>query len=40
MKKIKVEMNTPIYLGLLSVLETSKALMFEFWYVYVKSKCQ
>ena len=40
MKKIKVEMNTPIYLGLLSVLETSKTLMFEFWYVYVEPKYQ
>ena len=33
-------MNTPIYLGLLSVLETSKTLMFEFWYVYVEPKYQ
>ena len=31
MKKIKVEMNKPIYLGL-SILEISKSLMYEFWY--------
>ena len=31
MKKTKVEMNKPIYLGL-SILEISKSLMYEFWY--------
>ena len=31
MKKTKVKMNKPIYLGL-SVLEISKTLMYEFWY--------
>ena len=30
MKKTKVKMNKPIYLGL-SILETSKALMYELW---------
>ena len=30
MKKAKVKMNKPIYLEL-SILETSKALMYEFW---------
>ena len=29
MKKIKVKMNEPVYLGL-SILETSKTLMYEF----------
>ena len=30
MKKIKVKMNKPVYLGL-SILEISKTLMYEFW---------
>ena len=37
MKKTKVKMNQPIYLGL-SVLEISKILMYEFWYDYIKPK--
>ena len=37
MKKVKVKMNKPIYLGL-SILEISKATIYEFWYDYVKSK--
>ena len=37
MKKIKVKMNKPIYLGL-SILEISKILMYEFWYDYMKLK--
>ena len=37
MKKNKVKMNKPIYLGL-SILEISKILMYEFWYDYMKSK--
>ena len=37
MKKIKVKMNKPIYLGL-SILEISKILMYEFWYDYLKPK--
>ena len=37
MKKTKVKMNKPIYLGL-SILEISKILMYEFWYDYIKSK--
>ena len=32
MKKTKVKMNKPIYLGL-SILEISKILMYEFWYI-------
>ena len=41
MKKTKVKMNKPIYLGLsiLSVLKISKILMCEFWYDYMKPKC-
>ena len=31
MKKIKVKMNKPAYLGL-GILETSKILIYEFWY--------
>ena len=38
-KKIKVEMNKPVYLGL-STLETSKTLMYEFWYDFIKSMYQ
>ena len=37
MKKAKVKMNKPIYLGL-SILEISKTLMYEFWYDYMKPK--
>ena len=37
MKKIKVEMNKPPYLGL-SILEISRTLMHEFWYDYMKPK--
>ena len=37
MKKTKVKMNKPIYLGL-SILEISKTLMYEFWYYYMKPK--
>ena len=38
-KKMKVEMNKPVYLGL-STLETSKTLMYEFWYDFIKSMYQ
>ena len=38
-KKIKVKMNKPVYLGL-SILEITKTLMYEFWYDYIKPKCQ
>ena len=37
MKKTKVKMNKPIYLGL-SILEISKTLTYEFWYDYIKPK--
>ena len=37
MKKTKVRMNKPIYLGL-SISEISKILMYEFWYDYMKLK--
>ena len=37
MKKTKVRMNKPVYLGL-SILEISKILMYGFWYDYMKSK--
>ena len=37
MKKTKVKMNKPIYLGL-SILEISKTLMYEFWHDYMKPK--
>ena len=39
MKKIKVKMNKPVYLGL-SILEISKTLMYEFWYDYIKPQYQ
>ena len=37
MKKVKVKVNKPIYLGL-CILEISKIIMSEFWYDYVKNK--
>ena len=37
MRKVKVKMNKPIYLGL-SILDISKITMYEFLYDYVKSK--
>ena len=37
MKKTKVKMNKPVYLGL-STLEISKTPMYEFWYDYMKPK--
>ena len=37
MKKTKIKMGKPIYLGL-SILEISNALMYEFWYDYMKPK--
>ena len=35
MKKTKVKMNKPVYLGM-SILDISKNLMCEFWYDYIK----
>ena len=37
MKKTKVKMNKPVYLGL-SILDISKTLMHEFWYYYMKPR--
>ena len=37
LKKTKVKMSKPIYLGL-SILEISEILMYEFWYDYIKPK--
>ena len=37
MKKTKIKMNKPIYLGL-SILDISKTLMYEFQYDYMKPK--
>ena len=37
MKRTKVKMNKPMYLGL-SILKISKLLMYEFWYDYMKPK--
>ena len=37
MKKVKVKMDKPIYLGL-SILEISKTIMYEFWYDCMKRK--
>ena len=37
MKKTKVKMNRPIYIGM-SILEIRKILTYEFWYDYIKPK--
>ena len=37
MKKTKVKINKSVYLGM-SILDISKALMYKFWYDYVKPK--
>ena len=37
MKKTRIKMNKPLYLGA-SVLDINKILMFEFWYDYLKPK--
>ena len=37
MKKTRVKMNKPLYLGA-SILDISKTLMYEFWYDYLKPK--
>ena len=38
-KKTRAKMNKLIYLGM-SILDTSKVLMYEFWYDYIKPKYQ
>ena len=38
-KKTEIKMNKPIYLGL-SILYISKTLMYNFWYSYIKPKCE
>ena len=37
MKKTKVKMNKPVYLGM-SILDIRKTLMYEFWYDDLKPK--
>ena len=37
MKKARVKMTKPLYLGL-SILDISKILMYEFWYDYISPK--
>ena len=37
MKKTKVKMNKPIYLGM-SISDINKTLMYKFWYGYIKPK--
>ena len=39
MKKTKVVMNKPVYLGQ-TILDISKTLTYEFWYDYIKPKYQ
>ena len=39
MKKIKVKIDKPVYLGL-SILGNCEALMYEFWYDYINPKYQ
>ena len=38
-KKTKVKMNKPEYVGLL-ILDISKTLMYAFWFIYIKPKYQ
>ena len=37
MKKTEIKMNKPMYLGQ-AILDTSKTLMYEFWYDYIKPR--
>ena len=37
MKKSKVKMNKPVYLGM-PILDISKGLMHKFWYDYIQPK--
>ena len=37
MKKRKVKMNKPVYLGM-TIFDISKTLMYELWYDYIKPK--
>ena len=37
MKKSKVKMNKPVYLGM-PILDISEALMHKFWYDYIQPK--
>ena len=37
MKKTKVKMTKPLYLGM-SILDISEILMYEFWYDYINLK--
>ena len=39
MKKIKVKLNKPVYLGL-AILEINRTLIYESWYDYIKPKYQ
>ena len=39
MKKTKVKINSPVYLGML-ILDISKTLMYTFWYDCIKPKNQ
>ena len=39
MRKRKVKMNKPVYLGM-SILDISKTLMYEFWHDCIKPKHQ
>ena len=39
MKKAKVKMNKPVYLGM-SILDISKTLIYGFWYDYIKPSYQ
>ena len=38
-RKVEVSLNKSVYLGF-SILDLKKVEMYEFWYDYIKEKCE